>query len=165
MTQIAYAGILAFLTLAVLLRALWLKVETDDIPCTYKLFAARDALIRLVVEGEIRRDDPFFVSLYNNVNTLLCSSRLLAGPHGWPLAEYSGKVFARQPESAAKLTRLPPGQLPEALEPVAADLQQALQHLVENHFGIWLQIDASRREARKIQKAQAKQFLQLFPAN
>src|SRR5260370_960360 len=122
MYQIAYAAILAGLALVVLLRALWLKVETDDIPCTYKLFAARDALIRLVVEGKIQRTDPFFVSLYNNVNALLCSSRLLSGPHGWPLAQYSGKVFARQPDAGKKLTRLPPGHLPEVLEPVASNL-------------------------------------------
>jgi hypothetical protein len=165
MTQLAYAGILASLALVVLLRAAWLKVETDDVPCTYKLFAARDALIRLVVEGRLRRDDPFFVSLYGNVNVLLCSSRLLSGRPGWPLAEYTGKVFAHQPGSSRPLIKLPPGKLPSALEPVANDLQQALQHLVENHFGIWLQIDANQREARKIQKEQARQFLQLLPVN
>lgn len=158
-----YAAILAGLALLVLLRALWLKIETDDIPCTYKLFAARDRLIRLVVQGKIDRDDPFFVAMYSNVNTMLCSSRLLSGPHGWPLAAYSGKLFAHDPGNGAKLQHLPRGNFPEALEPIAAELQTALKHLKDNHLGIYIQIDTKRREARKIQKEQAKQFLELLP--
>jgi hypothetical protein len=95
----------AGLALLVLIRALWLKVETDDIPCAYRLSAARDALIRLVVEGKIERDDPFFISLYDNVNALLRSSRLLSGPHGWPLAQYTGKVVAHKPYGARKIQK------------------------------------------------------------
>jgi hypothetical protein len=163
MSQVFCAAMVAGLALLVLIRALWLKVETDDIPCTYSLFAARDALIRLVVEGKIERDDPFFISLYDNVNALLRSSRLLSGPHGWPLAQYTGKVLAHKPYGASRLTQLPPGQFPDVLEPVTQDLQKALRHLIDNHLGIYLQKDASRREARKIQKEQAKEFLKLLP--
>ncbi len=163
MYQIAYAAILAGLTFVVLVRAIWLRVEVADLPCIYKLFAARDALIRLVVEGKIQRNDPYFVAMYANVNTLICSSRLLSGPHGWPLAEWSGKVFAHVPGSGAKLQKLPEGELPEALVPVASDLQGALKHLTNNHFGVIIQINTRRREARKIQKAQAKAFLELLP--
>ncbi len=163
MYQVAYAAILAGLTLVVLLRAIWLKVEIDDLPCIYRLFAARDALIRLVVEDKIDRNDPYFSAMYSNVNILISSSRLLSGPHGWPLAEWSGKVFAHEPEAGAKLKKLPHGDLPEALLPVAADLQGALKHLTDNHFGIFVQTNSARREARKIQKAQAKAFLELLP--
>ncbi len=163
MYQIAYATILAGLTFLVLLKAIWLKVETDDPACTYKLFAARDALIRLSVEGKIQRDNPFFAAMYSNINILLCSSRILSGPTGWPLAKWSGKVFAHHPNSGAKLKNLPAGDLPDVLVPINSVLHVALRHLTDNHFGIFLQINSGRREARKIQKQQAKEFLQLLP--
>jgi hypothetical protein len=162
-TQVAYAFVLAFLTFAILVRAFWLKVETGDIPCTYKLFAVRDALIRLVVEGKIRRDDPYFDAMYRNVTIMLRSSRLISGPAGWPLAAYSGRIFARQPNKGAKLVQLPSGELPKPLVPVTDELHCALSHLVDNHFGVFLQVDMNRREAIKIRKEQARQFLSLLP--
>lgn len=160
---VAYAALLALVTFAVLARALYLKLETDDIPSTYRLFAARDALVRLVIEKKIDRNDPYFDVMYTNVVLLLRSSRLLSGPSGWPLAHYSGKVFARHPDAGAKLRALPPGPMPDVLCPIADDLAAALHHLLQNHFGIYLQRDTRRREAIKLQKQKARQFLDILP--
>jgi hypothetical protein len=157
--QVAYAAILALVTFAVLVRAVYLAIETDDIPSTYKLFAARDALIRLVVEGKIDRNDPHFDAMYSNVTTILRSCRLLSGPRGWPLAHFSGVVFARNPAAGAKLVKMPSGSMPPVLCPIAEDITGALKHLADNHLGLVLQRDAARREVRKQQKERARQFL------
>jgi hypothetical protein len=161
--QALYFVALAITLLLVLVKAAWVHLETGDLPCTYKLFAARDQLIRLVVEGKISRDDPYFHSMYTNVNTLLRSSRLISGPVGWPLAKYSGQVFAHQPSKGAKLVQFPGGNIPKVLLPIANDMSHALRHLVDNHMGIWLQTDSIRRELIKIHKEQAKQFLVNLP--
>lgn len=162
--QVIYPLILCGLALALLLSAIWLKTETDDIPCTYRLFAARDALVRLVVEGKISRDNPHFDAIYQNINTLLRSSRVLSGPEGWPIAEVQGKMLAHKPRMAVKLQQPPRELMPAVLEPVAKDLAMALRHLIANHFGIWVQVDSNRRELMRIQKCHAKQFLETLPA-
>ena len=84
--QVMYAFSLALLTFAMLMRTLIMKVTTDDLPSTYKLFAVRDSLVRLVVEGTVSRTDPYLFAMYENVVILLRSSRLMSGPEGWPVA-------------------------------------------------------------------------------
>jgi hypothetical protein len=160
--QIACALILLLLMVAILSRAAWMKFETGDTPCTYKLFAVRDKLIRLVIDKRIARDDPYFDAMYQNVTIMLRSSRLISGPSGWPLAAWSGKMFAHKPEAGARLRALPTGRFPDELVPIAEELSHAMRHVAENHFGIFLQWDASRREALKIRKEQAKEFLKLL---
>lgn len=157
------AGFLAILV------GLWVQAHLftalkSDPPASYKLFAVRDRLVRLVADGEIERTDPHFVAIYNNVNLMLASSHVLSGPRGWKIAELQGKHFAKNPSTARRLDQLPDMALPSPLVPLIEDLAGGLKHLLENHFGIFVQIDSRRREVRRLQRKRAKRFLAMIPA-
>ena len=135
----------------------------DDPPATYKLFAVRDKLIRLVVDKRIQRREPHLDALYHNVNILLKGCRLLSGPAGWKVAEAHGKHLAHHPSDHVKLAPLPRDPPPEALAPVLGELREALEHVVTHHFGLFLVMDERRRELARIQKARAKELLRMMP--
>ena|SRR5579863_9117147 len=158
-----YAVGVAVLMAGLLIEVAIFRALHDDPPATYKLFAVRDRLIRVVVDGKIDRHEPHFDALYRNVTILLRASRCLSGPDGWNLAKAQGKYFAHHPGAGEKLTSLPRQELPETLQPAVSELREALEYLIGHHFGIIVQIDSKRLEVAKIQKEQAKALLRMMP--
>lgn len=151
---------------AALMAGLWVEATIfravhDDSPSIYRLFALRDQLVRLVVDGKIDRNDPYFEAVYRNVNALLNTCRRISGPNGWKVAEAHGKHLAHHPSDHVRLVFLPPGERPASLEPVVAELRLALEHLVDHHFGLNLVISERRREQSRIRRARAKALLQI----
>jgi hypothetical protein len=134
----------------------------DDPPSIYKLFALRDKLIRLVVDKQIPRREPHFDAVYKNVNIILGGCRRLSGPNGWMIAEEDGKHLARHPHDHVKLLELPSGAPPTQLEPVFFELRDALEHIIDHHFGLYLLMGERRREQTKIQKAHAQELLNML---
>ena len=155
---------LAVLMAGLLLQVLVFHVMHEDPIAIYKLFAVRDKLIRLVIEGKVARDEPHLDAIYKDLNVLLRSSRNISGPDGWPLATAQGKFLAHHPGAGVKRARMSSEEIPEALRPVTAELRAALQHMLSNHHGVYLQIDAKRREAEKIRRARAKALLEKMPS-
>lgn len=153
---------------AVLMGGLFLEVCAlraihGDLPSTYKLFALRDKLIRLAVEGKIDRHEPHFDALYKNVNILLTGCRHLSGPAGWLAAEAAGRRLAIYASDENALSEIPRGVVPDALEPVLNELRAALMHVANNHFGLVVMIDARRRQLARMHKERARQFLKMMP--
>lgn len=149
----------ALLMAGLLTEALIFRAIHADLPSIYKLFALRDKLVRLVIEGKIDRHEPHFDALYTNVTLLLESSRSISGPHGWHVAEAQGKYLAHDP-GVARTPAVPPDRtMPESLLPVIEELRAALEHLIDNHLGVLVQLNSHRREAARIQRAQAKALL------
>ena len=105
---------LAFLMAGLLIQALVFHVTHMDPTAIYKLFAVRDKLIRLVIEGKIHRREPHFETLYRELNVVLRSSRSISGPEGWSRARAQGKFFARYPDGGYKTTRMSSDEIPEA---------------------------------------------------
>ena len=134
-----------------------------DPSASYKLYAVRDKLIGTVVFNEVSRDDPWLDALYENVNSVLVHSRLLSGPDKWPIAVEVGKYQAKFPKSGKSLRSLPEStDCPEPVAELSDDLRDALNHLLQNHMGILLQLDARKREERRIQKEKAKKLLNMM---
>jgi hypothetical protein len=134
----------------------------DDPPSIYKLFALRDRLIRLVVDKEIARREPHFDAIYKNVNIILSGCRRLSGPNGWTIAEEDGKHLAHHPHDHVKLLGLPTSAPPSQLAPISFELRDALEHIIDHHFGLYLLMDERRREQTKIQKAHARELLKML---
>jgi hypothetical protein len=133
-----------------------------DDPSIYKLFALRDKLIRLVVDKEIARREPHFDAIYKNVNIILGGCRRLSGPNGWTIAEEDGKHLAHHPNDHVKLLKLPTSAPPTLLEPIFLELRDALEHIIDRHFGLYLLIDERRREQTRIQRAHAEELLKML---
>lgn len=151
----------ALLMAGLLIEALVFRALHDDPLSTYRLFAVRDKLIRLIAEGRVDPQDPSFQAIYRNITILLRSSRCLSGPSGWALAEKQGLALARG-HQAEPLEVVPKAKLPGALQPVMNELGAALAHLLSNHLGIFVQIDTKRREIARMQKRQAKELLTMM---
>jgi hypothetical protein len=151
----------AVLMAGLLIEAALFRAVHDDPPSIYSLFALRDKLVRLVVDGKIERNDPHFEAVYRNVNVLLNACRRISGPNGWKVAEAHGKHLAHHPSDPVRLVSLPPGELPAPLEPVVVELRLALEHIVDRHFGLNLVISERRREQNRIRRAKAKALLQI----
>lgn len=152
---------------AVLMFGLFVEVGIvralhDDPPSIYRLFALRDKLIRLVVDEEIPRREPHFDAIYKNVNIILAGCRRLSGPGGWMVAEEDGKHLAHHPHDHIELLELPTGAPPAQLQPIFPELRDALEHIVDRHFGLYLLMDERRREQSRIQKAQAEELLKML---
>jgi hypothetical protein len=152
---------------AALMGGLWVEVRIframhADSPSIYKLFALRDKLIRLVVDKEIARREPHFDAIYKNVNIILGGCRRLSGPNGWMIAEEDGKHLGHHPNDHVKLFKLPTGAPPTQLEPAFFELRDALEHIIDHHFGLYLLMDQRRREQTKIQKAHARELLKML---
>jgi len=151
----------AVLMAGLLIEAALFRAVHDDPPSIYSLFALRDKLVRLVVEGKIDRNDPHFEAVYRNVNALLNACRRISGPDGWKVAEAHGKHLARHPSDHVGLIALPAGALPASLEPIVGELRLALEHIVDRHFGLNLMISERRREQNRIRRSRAKALLQI----
>ncbi len=157
-----YAIGFAALMGGLLLEVRIFRAMHDDPPSIYKLFALRDTLIRLVVDKQIARREPHFDAIYKNVNILLGGCRRLSGPAGWMIAEEDGKHLAHHPNDRVKFFRLPASAPPTQLEPVFFELRDALEHIIDHHFGLYLLMDERRREQAKIQKAHAEELLKML---
>jgi hypothetical protein len=160
--QVLAAMLVMSFMVGLLIEATIFYFRHVDPACTYKLFAVRDKIIRLSVDGKIQRSDPFFDAVYQNVTTLLRCSRIISGPRGWHLATAIGQHLAHYPQDAVSLQPMPK-YVPEEMKPVIDELRTALQFLVSNHFGIFLQMDASKRESARMQKEQARKLLAQIP--
>jgi hypothetical protein len=146
-----------------LIEALLFRAIHADPPSMYRLFAVRDNLIRLVIEGKVERHDPYFEAIYRNVNILIAGCRRLSGPGGWSLAKADGKHLAHRPGEYIELSELPRDSLPESLEPISWQLRDALEHIARHHFGLSVLINANRRESARIQRARANALLRMMP--
>ena len=160
-SPLLFAVAFAVLMAGLLIEAALFRAVHDDPPSIYKLFALRDKLVRLVVDGKIDRNDPHFEAVYRNVNVLLNACRRISGPNGWRVAEAQGKHLAHHPSDHVRLVSLPPGALPAPLEPIVVELRLALEHIVDRHFGLHLVISEQRREQNRIRRAGAKALLQI----
>jgi hypothetical protein len=159
-----FAAATALLMAGLLVEVSLFRALHDDPPSMYQLYALRDRLVRLVIDRAISRDDPYFEAVYQNVNILLKGCRLLSGPDGWRVAQAHGRRLAHEYPFPPHLAHFPPGALPQALEPVLRELRDALEHLIRNHYGIWVFLHEKRRELARLQKEQAKQFLRMMPS-
>jgi len=146
-----------------LIEALLFRAIHADPPSMYRLFAVRDNLIRLVIEGKVQRHDPYFEAIYRNVNILIAGCRRLSGPDGWSLAKADGKHLAHHLGEYVELSELPRNSLPASLEPISWQLRGALEHIVHHHFGLSVLINANRRESARIQRARANALLRMMP--
>jgi hypothetical protein len=156
--QLWIAAGAALLMAGLFVEALIFRALHDDPPATYKLFAVRDRLIRLVAERKVDPNDPTFQAIYRNITILLRSTRCLSGPSGWEVAEQQGKALAHGAQ-AQRLEKVPRRELSSEFQPVMNELGAALHHLLNNHFGIFVQMDTKRREIGRMQKQQAKELL------
>jgi len=150
--------VLCVFFIGVFVMAVIINTKYGDDSASYKLFAIRDRLIHAVVFQGVSRDDPWLDTLYDNVNSLLVHSNLLAGPSNWRLAREVGKHFANYPDAGKRLKEPPKAPIPNELRPILDDLDKALCELLENHIGIIFQLSAHRREQRRIQREKARQF-------
>lgn len=161
---IASAALGVFL-LGVLVIACSVTTRHGDPSACYKLHAVRDGLVDAVVFRGVPRNDPWLDSIYENVNNILVHSNLVAGPDGWPLAVAVGHYQAAYPNLRGALRPLPGSPSRECPAPVRAlgsELRTALEHLVNHHFGIHLQMDARARERRRLQREKAKDLLEMI---
>lgn len=155
---------LAVFLLGVLVIAFVVTMRHGDPSATYQLYAIRDKLIDSAVFKGVSRDNPWLDSLYENVNSVLLHSNLLGGPDRWSLAVAVGHYQASRPRTGKRLQPFPSGQqkCPQALQALAPELRTALEHLLKNHMGITLQMNAHEREQRRIQREMAKNLLQMM---
>ena len=128
----------------------------------------RDSLIDAVVFKGVPRDDPYFEATYDNVCSILVHSNLLSGPDRWDLAERVGEYLANHPNKVRSLHPWPTeGMPPEHLLPVMKELSDALDYLLTRHIGFVVQMHASLRQQRKLQKEKAntlKDMVQSTPS-
>jgi hypothetical protein len=161
-SPVLIAAATALLMAGLLIEAYIFRALHSDAPSTYKLYAVRDHLVRLVVDGKIARDEPHFDALYRNVNILLRGCRRLSGQKGWRVAKVDGRHLARHPDDHIALTRFSRDEVPKALTPVLDELQVALRHLVTNHFGLSVVMNEKRRELGRMQKERARELLSMM---
>jgi len=113
--------VLAIFLFGVFVMAIVVDAKHGDDCCTYKLYAVRDRLVSAVVFHNVSRDDPWFNSLYENVNSLLIHSHFLAGPKKWDTAAKVGKFLASHPHKGKRLREVPsyepPREIAEILPP------------------------------------------------
>ena len=159
-----YPFVFAVLMAGLLIEAIIFRAIHADPPSIYKLFAVRDKLIRVVVEGRIERHEPHFDAIYRNVNIILAGCRRLSGPHGWIAAGKDGRHLAHYPSDHIALAELPRASIPASLAPIMIELRDALEHIVDHHFGLRVLMDENRRESARIQKARAAALLKMIPA-
>jgi len=152
----------ALFLLGVLLIACTVTMRHGDPTATYQVYAVRDKLIEASVFKGLGRNDPWLETFYENVNSVLLHSNLLSGPTRWSLAVAIGHYQASHP--GKKLYPFPSDhrECPEALRALIPELRTALGHLVKNHMGIVLQLDARAREQQRIQREKARKLLQMM---
>src|SRR4051812_28363882 len=151
MTSLDFSIGFAIFMAGLLIEALLFRAIHADPPSMYRLFAVRDNLIRLVIEGKVDRHDPYFEAIYRNVNILIAGCRRLSGPDGWSLANVDGKHLAHHLGEYIDRSELPRESVPASLEPISLQLRGALEHIAHHHFGLSVLVDANRRESARIQ--------------
>jgi hypothetical protein len=162
-SPVLIAAATALLMAGLLIEACIFRALHSDAPSTYKLYAVRDHLMRLVVDGKIARNEPHFDALYCNVNILLKGCRRLSGQNGWSVAKQDGRHLARHPDDHVELAEFPRDSVPKTLVPVLDELRVALQHVVANHFGLSVVMNERRRELGRMQKERARELLSMMP--
>jgi hypothetical protein len=155
---------LAIFLFGVLVIATLVTMRHGDPSACYKLYAIRDRLIDASVFEGVPRDNPWLEALYENVNSILLHSNILGGPKGWPIAVAVGEYQGSNPNAGKKLRELPKddGDCPEAIRGLRSDLQAALQHLTNNHMGLFLQVDGYERAQKRVQREKAKSLLKMI---
>lgn len=161
-SPLSFAAGTAALTIGLFVEAWIFSAMHSDLPSTYRLFAVRDKLMRLVIDGKLDRHEPHLDALYKNMNILLKGSRHLGGPDGWQRAEAVGIHLARRPCGLAKMVDVPKDPAPPELEEVSNELSAALEHLLRNHWGIAVVLGERRRELERIQRERARLLLQMM---
>jgi len=159
----AESALFVFLV-GVLLIAHGVTFRHGDPSAMYKLYAVRDGLIDACVFKGVPRNNRWLDVLYENVNSILVHSNLLGGPARWNIAIAVGHYQAKNPNVGRGLRPLPQhsDECPDAIRLLGPQLQSALQHLVDNHMGLFLQMDARERERRRIQREKAKDLLRMI---
>ena len=152
----------AFLMAGLFIEALIFRAMHTDHPSIYRLFAVRDKLVRLVVEGKIDRHEPHFEVLYANVSLLLESGRRFGGPHGRDLVQALGNYHTDHPGRGHTQTMPPVQEVPESLLPLVTELRAALEDLIHSRVGVIVRLDSRRRGAARIRQARAKALLRMI---
>jgi predicted component of type VI protein secretion system len=155
---------LAIYLAGVLVIAITVTMRHGDPSAMYRLYAVRDELIDSVVFKGVDRGDPWLDALYENVNRVLLHSNMLGGPTGWSRAAAAGHIHGNHPIARPKMQPFPPPseECPEAIRALAPEIRAALQHLLRNHLGIGIQINAREKARRRVQRENAKILLQMM---
>lgn len=157
-----FTAVLIYLNLLLLgsLITAWTVISRyKDQSAAYPLFSVRDKLVRAVVFDGLDRNDPWFDALYKGVNIVLSNSNFVSGPEGWDRAHAIGTMLAQHPDRGVQLPSPPDhGEPPDCLKPLIQETRDALSHLMNNHVGMWFQINAERRVRLRQQRAEAKQL-------
>lgn len=156
--------ILAIFLAGTLVIVLAVTMRHGDPTAMYKLYAVRDKLVEATVFKGIDRENPWLDSLYENTNRVLLHSNSLGGPSGWPLAAAAGHYQADHADTGMKLKPFPASneECPVAIRELVPDLRMALEHLVRNHLGIGIQMNAQERVQKRMQRKAAKKLLQMM---
>jgi hypothetical protein len=120
-----------------LIIVLAVTMRHGDPSATYKLHAVRDKLIEAVVFKGIDRENPWLDALYENTNRVLLHLKL--------------QPFPNTSE-----------ECPVAIRELVPELRAALEYLVHNRMRIGIQMNAQKREHRRIQRETAKKLLQMM---
>lgn len=158
-TLIVVLSVVLIFLIGAWLIAFIITERHGDTSASYPLFAVRDKIIDAVVFGGVARDNPYIEAMYENVNSILFHSNLVAGPERWDLAAEVGRHLEKHPEDVKDLRPWPKGGDPsQPLVPVMHELCQALDYLLTNHTGIVVQMHEASRLQRRLQKEKAKKL-------
>jgi hypothetical protein len=164
MTILLVEMMLAIYLAGAFIVAISVTMRHGDPTATYRLYAIRDSLIDLAVFKGVDRENPWFGVLYENVNRVLLHSNLLSGPDGWSRAALAARVDFNH--SIAKPTLQPfpisSEDCPEEIRALVPELRAALEHLLRNHLGVGIQMNAQERKQRRIQRENAETLLQMM---
>lgn len=151
-------SVIAVFLFVVWIVAIHITMARGDDTATYKLYAVRDQLVGAVVFGGVERDDPWFDALYENVNRILTLSHFLAGPSKWRVANKMGTLAAQKPTNNKTIKMLPPYAPPAAIAPILEVTDDALRHLIRNHFGTQVLLNAHQRELWRQKRERAREL-------
>jgi hypothetical protein len=149
-----------------LVLALVISKVYGDSSASYRLFAVRDHLVRLDVEGTVASDDPWFNHTYEQVNSLLQCSYMLGGTKGWVVANKVGrrvaerklKLRANGRSANSEKSVGPSTPPPRTLVPALNELDEALDQLLNSHFGWHVLFSSAAREYQRLYKKRAREL-------
>ena len=131
----------------VLVMANVIAIRYGDSSACYPLYRVRDKLVSAVVFDGAARDEPWLQSTYHNVNAILQGTSLLTGPANWGVAAQSGRLLGEAycGTGRSSFMPLPATPPPEQMQPILADLRNALDFLSRTHFGWAIHVSAKKR--------------------